>query len=93
MTETSLTQDQARALLEKLARDDKFRTLFETTPARALHALGVDAETIVYLPAACLCTMELAARSHYEALLGSVQDDALTSTMKMIVPRIGITKR
>lgn len=89
MTETNLTQDQARALLEKLARDDSFRTLFEATPARALHALGVDAKTIVHLPAACLCAKELAAKTHYEGLLGSVADDALTSTMRMIVPFIG----
>ncbi|MEO7062693.1 MAG: NHLP-related RiPP peptide [Dokdonella sp.] len=93
MADTNLTQDQARALLEKLARDDNFRTLFETTPARALHALGVDAETIVHLPAACLCTKELAPKSHYEGLLGTVVDDALTSTMMMRPPQIGFTKR
>ena len=93
MADTNLTQEQARALLEKLARDDSFRTLFETTPARALHALGVDERTIVHLPAACLCPKELAAKDHYEGLLGTVVDDALTSTMKMTPPQIGFTKR
>lgn len=93
MTETNLTEDQARALLEKLAHDDTFRTLFEATPARALHELGVDAQTVVHLPAACLCPRELAAKNHYESLLGTIVDDALTSTMKMNPPQIGFTKR
>ena len=93
MTETNLTQEQGRALLEKLARDDQFRALFESAPARALHALGVDAETIVHLPAACLCGKELAPKAHYADLLGSCADDAIHSAMKMVVPQIGFRGR
>ncbi|MEP6511439.1 MAG: NHLP-related RiPP peptide [Dokdonella sp.] len=89
MADTNLTQDQGRALLEKLARDDKFRELFETTPARALRALGVDAETIVMLPAACLCTQELAPKDHYEDLLENCADAAIGSAMMMTPPQIG----
>lgn len=93
MTETNLTQDQGRALLEKLARDDSFRALFESAPARALHALGVDAETIVHLPAACLCGKELASKDHYADLLVSGADESIRSAMQMHPPQIGFKKR
>ncbi len=93
MTDTNLTQDQGRALLEKLARDDSFRELFETAPARALHVLGLDAETIIRLPPACLCTKQLAPKEHYADLLGSCADDAIGSAIQMIVPQIGFKAR
>ena len=89
MTDSNLTEQQARALLEKLARDDSFRALFETAPARALHVLGVDAETIVHLPAACLCGKELAPKDHYADLLASCADAAIGSAMQMTPPQIG----
>ena len=93
MTDTNLTQEQGRALLQKLAHDDSFRELFETAPARALHVLGVDAETIVHLPAACLVGKTLAPKAHYADLLGSCADDAIGSAMGMVVPQIGFKAR
>jgi putative modified peptide len=93
MSDNQLTQHQARALLEKLARDDSFRALFETAPARALHVLGVDAETIIRLPAACLHCKELGSKDHYEDLLGSCADAAISSAMQMGVPQVGFKER
>lgn len=93
MADTNLTQDQARALLEKLAKDDSFRALFETAPAKALSVLGVDAETIVHLPASCLCPRTLATKDQYTDLLTSSTDDSVNSAMQMNVPVIGFTKR
>lgn len=89
MADTSLTQDQARTLLEKLARDDSFRELFETAPARALHVLGLSAETIVHLPAACLYAKELAPKDHYADLLETCADAAIGSAMMMVPPKVG----
>lgn len=89
MADTNLTQDQARELLEKLAKDDSFRALFEIAPARALHLLGVDAETIIRLPPSCLQVKELASKDHYMSLLNSCADDAISSAMKMFIPLVG----
>ncbi|MEO6689033.1 MAG: NHLP-related RiPP peptide [Dokdonella sp.] len=93
MSDHTLTQHQARALLEKLAHDDSFRALFETAPARALHVLGIDAETIVRLPAACLHCKELAGKDHYEDLLNNCADAAISSAMQMGVPQVGFRER
>jgi putative modified peptide len=88
MADTNLTQDQARALLEKLAKDDDFRALFETAPAKALYELGVDEKTIVQLPASCLCPRTLATRDQYSDLLASNADASISSAMQMFVPDI-----
>lgn len=93
MAETNLTQDQARALLEKLAQDDTFRTLFETAPAQALYLLGVDAETIVHLPPRCLCPSQLAPKDHFEDLIKSCAEETIGSMTEMLVPKIGFTNR
>ena len=89
MADANLSQEQAQALLEKLAQDDTFRALFETAPAKALYLLGIDAKTIVHLPSACLCPRTLAARDHYRTLLQSSADDLISSAMDMYVPLIG----
>jgi putative modified peptide len=89
MADTSLTQDQARALLQKLAADDDFRALMESAPAKALHSLGIDAATIVHLPAACLCPKTLAPKAGYTAVLQDTADAAINSAMKMVIPLVG----
>lgn len=89
MADTSLTQDQARALLEKLAKDDSFRALFEIAPAKALFLHGVDAETIVHLPSKCLCPSELGPKGHYGDLLESCAESAIKSSMQMFPPLLG----
>ena len=89
MANTNLTQEQARALLEKLASDESFRELFQTAPARALHLLGLSAEAIIHLPAACLCVKELAPRDHYADLLRKCADAAIGSAMQMHPPQVG----
>ena len=89
MADTNLTQDQARALLEKLAKDDSFRALFEIAPAKALFLHGVDAVTIVHLPAKCLCPSELGPKSHYGDLLKSNAEDAISRVMAMTPPVLG----
>ncbi|MEO7326142.1 MAG: NHLP-related RiPP peptide [Dokdonella sp.] len=89
MTDTSLTQDQARALLQKLAADDSFRTLFETAPAKALHDLGIDPATIVHLRPGCLCPRSLAPKDSFTTVLRETSEAAISSAMRMIIPQIG----
>lgn len=93
MSDSHLTQEQARTLLEKLARDDSFRALFETAPARALKSLGADSETIVQLPAACLQWKTLAPKDVYEDLLETCSDTAIASAMQMTIPHVGFRER
>lgn len=89
MADTKLTKDQARTLLEKLARDDGFRVLFESAPAKALDLMGVDAKTIIHLPAMCLSPRKLASKADYEKLLESSSNDAINGAMQMDVPYVG----
>lgn len=89
MADSKLTDQQAKTLLGKLAKDDAFRSAFAAKPAAALRELGVDAETIVHLPAACLCPRTLASADDYAKLLDTVSDVVVASAMQMQVPKIG----
>jgi putative modified peptide len=87
MADTSLTRDQAVALLQRLGQDEKFRELFASKPAEALHDLGVDAQTVVRLPAYCICPKPLAPAQVYAQMAAELNDEALTGTMQMQVPK------
>ena len=66
MTDSALTKQQGLALLSKLASDDGYRARFEQKPAHALSELGIPAQTIVELPAACLCPRKLASKQDFK---------------------------
>jgi putative modified peptide len=89
MADSSLSKEQARALLQRLAKDSAFRATFAAKPAQALHELGVDAETIVQLPAACICPRTLASADDYAKLLDAISDADVASAMQMRVPQVG----
>jgi putative modified peptide len=89
MADSQLTNEHAKTLLERLAKDNAFRSAFAAKPAAALRELGVDAETIVHLPAACLCPRTLASADDYSKLLGALSDVDVASAMQMRVPLIG----
>jgi putative modified peptide len=89
MADSKLTDQQARTLLGKLAKDNAFRSAFAAKPAAALRDLGVDAETIVHLPAACICPRTLASADDYAKLLDNLSDVDVASAMSMRVPQVG----
>lgn len=90
MTDSTLSNEEAATLLRKLASDDAFRELFETSPAKALHSMGVAAETIVNLNPRCLCPTKLVDKSDFKSAADTLDDLALKSTMTMHVPKMKI---
>ena len=86
MNDTALTKEQGLALLTKLATDDGFRARFEQKPAHALSEIGIPAQQIVELPAACLCSRKLASKDDMEVSRKRLAADVDTSMLALIVP-------
>jgi putative modified peptide len=86
MADTALTKEHGLALLTKLAQDDHFRAHFEQKPAEALHKLGVPAETIVGLPALCLCPRKLGSKQAMEQARARLAGNADNSALNFVVP-------
>ena len=86
MKDASLTKDQGLALLTKLATDAGFRARFESKPAHTLSEIGIPAQQIVELPAACLCPRKLASMDEMEASRKRLAADLDTSMLALIVP-------
>ena len=86
MNDTALTKEQGLALLTKLATDDGFRARFEQKPAHALSEIGIPAQQIVALPAACLCSRKLASKQDMDAAKQRLAADLDTSVLAFIVP-------
>lgn len=92
MTDSTLTRDQAIALLRRLGTDDAFRTLFETKPAKALADAGVPSDTITGLKAGCLVPIKLAAKEDLLAIVDKLQDAELQATMQMFIPQMKLPR-
>lgn len=92
MTDSTLTRDQASALLRKLATDDDFRALFEDKPALALYESGIDAEVIVRLKAACLQSIKLAPKDELLQGAAAMEGNMVTNAMAMTIPMLRIGK-
>jgi putative modified peptide len=89
MADTSLTKDQGLLLLGKLAQDDAFRAQFSLKPAEALYKLGIPAELVVCLPAACLVPHGLASKDEMEAARKQLAADVNTSMLMLTIPQPG----
>lgn len=88
MADSTLTREQGVALLKRLSGDDGFRQLFESQPAKALHDLGISAETIVNLSGMCLCPRPLASKEELGRVLDRLEDDVFASALKMVIPSV-----
>lgn len=91
MTDSTLTKDQALALLRKLATDDDFRTRFENKPAKALTEVGLTAESIIELKACCLKPTKLAEKEHFAGIVEALNQAALQEAMSMIIPQMKLS--
>lgn len=90
MTDATLTEDQALALLHKLAKDDDFRARFEDKPAKALTEIGLAPGTIIELRGHCLDRVELAPKIVFRAALDTLDKDVIAATMTMLAPRMSL---
>ena len=90
MTDSTLTKDQALALLHKLGTDDAFRALFESKPAKALHEAGIPPETIVDLNAKCICPGTLADKNLFVEAAAKMDEAVLKQSMAMSPPKLRI---
>jgi putative modified peptide len=90
MKDAVLTEKQVAELLDRLATDDNFRTLFENKPAKALFDMGVPAETVVELNAACLCPRQLVGKDQFQDAAKRLDEAALTAYADMQVPKMSL---
>lgn len=88
MSDAKLTKEQITELMKRLASDDAFRSLFESKPASALVAIGVPAETVVELNAACLCAAPLADKSLFQEATRKMDEASLMAYADMHVPQM-----
>jgi putative modified peptide len=88
MSDSTLTEKQAAELLHRLGTDSSFRSLFETKPAKALFTMGVPAETVVDLNAACLCPAKLASMEELKAASARMDGAVLQATAEMAAPKM-----
>ena len=90
MSDARLSREQVTELMKRLASDDAFRALFESKPASALVAMGVPAQTVVELSAACLCAAPLADKSLFQAATRKMDEASLMAYADMHVPQMSI---
>lgn len=92
MTDSSLTAKEAAELVRRLATDDAFRALFESKPAKALADMGISADTITNLKAACLCPGKLADKSVFQKALDQMDAEVLTAAGKFSPPKASVSR-
>ncbi len=92
MTDSTLTRDQALALMRKLASDDDFRTLFEAKPAKALHTLGVAPEVILDLKASCLERARLVSKERFSEAVWTLDEVVLQQAAGMQPPQMTLAQ-
>jgi putative modified peptide len=92
VTDSKLTEDEALALLAKLATDDDFRRRFEVKPARALIEIGVSPETVVNLGAKCLGGCRITSKEAFASALKSLDQRVIQRTMVMYPPWIRLKR-
>lgn len=86
MKDSALTKEQGLALLTKLASDDAFRSRFEEKPAHALSEL-IPHQTIVELPARCLCPRKLGAKAEMEEARKRLAADLDSGLREFVIPQ------
>lgn len=88
VTDSTLSNEQAVALLRKLGTDDEFRARFEDKPALALTEIGLTADEVIRLNARCLTPIRLAEKAELLAIVEQLDQVALQSAMSMIIPEM-----
>lgn len=88
MASTKLPKDVARALLDKLASDDDFRTNFVADPGTALASLGFRPEEGV----ACFKAKKLASKEEIAEVRDEMQRMLVLGTLGQIPNKIDIGK-
>lgn len=95
MGTTTVSKQQMLNLLDKLSRDDAFRTRFEKDPKSALLEAGIPAEKVASLPAEQLQPWTLPDKSTFAAERQRVADDIAEEFLCMVhpSPQLGIGKK
>lgn len=88
MSDSVLTNDQARKLLSELASNDGFRQRYQDKPAAALVELGIPEITVVNLNATCLAPVQLAAKEVFKQALDDFSRSGVESCVQMITPQL-----
>lgn len=86
MANPTVPKQQMLSLLDKLANDDAFRTLFEKNPKAGLIAAGVSAAHVATFPAEQLAPLSLQSKEAFAAEHKRVADDIAEECMCMVVP-------
>lgn len=87
----ALTQAQQLDLVQRLATDDAFRSLFQQDNAQALIAIGIDPAEVDNHLDATQSECELADKATFAAVLQDMQNGQFTAAMAMNVPQIKTT--
>jgi putative modified peptide len=90
MTDSTLTKEQAVALLRKLGSDDSFRELFQAKPAKAMLEIGIPSDQIVDLSPLCLCPVKLTSKDEFQRIADTLDAEVVNSAMTMVIPRMKI---
>lgn len=84
----ALTQAQQLDLVQRLATDDAFRSLFQQDNAQALIAIGIDPAEVDNHLDATQSECELADKATFAAVLQDLQNGQVMTAMAMHVPQI-----
>jgi putative modified peptide len=83
-----LTNEQARQLLAELSENDAFRDRYEEKPAAALVELGIPAETVINLNPGCLAPLKLASKNSFKEASAAFSAQPAETFLIMIVPNL-----
>lgn len=93
MSDTALTVEQYRRLIQELGSNDSFRQKYSEKPAAALAEFGIPLETIVHLKASCLVPHSLAAKEIFQAAYRRLDDKAVQHYASMTRPTVTIESK
>lgn len=86
----ALTQAQQLDLVQRLATDDAFRSLFQQDNAQALIAIGIDPAEVDNHLDATQSACALADKATFAAVLQEMQNGQFTAAMAMQAPKVKI---
>jgi putative modified peptide len=90
MSDSSLTNEQAKKLLHELSSNNAFRARFEEKPAAALVELGIPHETVIQLPAACLAPLRLKPTEEFAKAHADFKNADASTCLSMVPPQLRV---
>ncbi|MBX3687995.1 MAG: NHLP-related RiPP peptide [Dokdonella sp.] len=90
MAKATLTTEQTRQLVHRLATDDAYRSRFEANPAKALAELGVDGSVIDGLDAQCLQACKLGSKDVFQKANANLDEATAQAYSSFLVPALRI---